>query len=78
MGEDFQTAFPEDQAAEDGVLCRYGCGQPAKFGNLRGGVEGGDPPRCSGKMSDCPVVKGTALRAAKKAGRLGHRWQSRF
>ena len=65
----------------DKILCYYGCGQEAKFGNLRQGSgysQPGDMPRCSKQMSDCPVVRQKALRAAKINGRLGRRWINRF
>jgi len=77
MDEKFQTAFPEDTEPESGeVLCQYGCGQPGKY--FGSGPRGGELPRCAAKMSDCPAVAGKATRAAKKAGRLGRRWISRF
>jgi len=88
MSAKFQTAFPEDFPEErdpDVIMCRWGCGQPAKYGNLRPGLQGGDPPCCSGdpktgrvSKGECPAIKGAALRAARRAGRLGRRWQSRF
>jgi hypothetical protein len=91
MDEKFQTAFPEDtQPAETDeefdhrmntpesgeVLCQYGCGRPGKY--FGAGPRGGELPRCSAKLIDCPKAGRTATRAAKKAGRLGRRWISRF
>lgn len=78
MSDDFQTAFPEDQPEQevpDGMVCAYGCGQPAKHGNLRPGFgQPGDLPRCALYKSECPVIKGAALRSARKSGRLNRRW----
>jgi hypothetical protein len=75
--KEFQTAFPEDEELEPGeVLCRYGCGRPGKY--FGAGPQGGELPRCSLNLADCPVAGRTAIRAAKKAGRLGRRWRSRF
>jgi hypothetical protein len=58
------------------ILCYYGCGQAAKFGNLKTGSGygwQGDPPRCAAKMSECPAIARKALRAARAAGRLPRR-----
>lgn len=44
-------------------LCHYGCGRPAKFGNLDPRVKEGSLPRCSQAVSDCPVVRTAAMRA---------------
>jgi hypothetical protein len=79
MEEKFQTAFPED-GEPAGTLCFYGCGRPAKFGDMTAGFaqRANDPPRCASKMSDCPAIARTAIRAAKRDGRLGRRWRSRF
>src|SRR5271170_5514533 len=87
---EFQTAFPEDtkpretdeefdrrmEEAQSGeVLCHLGCGRPGQY--FASGPQGGELPRCSRKLTDCPVVGRTAIKAAKKAGRLGRRWVSR-
>jgi hypothetical protein len=78
--EGFQTAFPEDNQSVDPQkpVCAFGCGQQAKYGNLRVIANGqdGDLPRCSKFKSDCPVIRGSALRAARRAGRLGKRVQN--
>jgi len=81
----FESAFPEDTGEEPinpPLMCIHGCGRPAKFGNLKvsefGHGQPGDPPRCEKNMSDCPTVSRKAIRAAKRDGRLGRRWVSRF
>lgn len=77
MEEKFETAFPEDRELEPGeVLCQYGCGRPGKY--FGAGPAGGELPRCDLYLINCPVAGRTAVRAAKRAGRLGHRWRSRF
>jgi hypothetical protein len=82
--EGFQSAFPEDTGmgpVKEELLCIHGCGRAAKFGNLRASEfhsQPGDPPRCEKNMSDCPAVNRKAIRAAKRDGRLGRRWISRF
>jgi len=82
VDDKFQTAFPEDVEPKEGeILCSYGCGRPAKYGDLRGGFgkgQPGDPPRCELYHGECPKVNRAAIRAAKQAGRLGRRWRSRF
>ena len=79
--EKFQTAFPEDTepqpdeidpARADQVLCHYGCGRPGKY--FASGPRGGELPRCSKQISDCPARGGVAIRAARRAGRLGRRF----
>lgn len=74
----FQTAFPEDTepqteqinpAKADEVLCQYGCGRPGVY--FSHGPRGGELPRCSKQISDCPMRGGVAMKAARKAGRLG-------
>jgi hypothetical protein len=78
--EKFQTAFPEDTEQQEPdrehPLCQYGCGRPGVY--FASGPRGGELPRCSYRISDCPMMGGKAIKAAKKAGRLGRRWQSRF
>jgi hypothetical protein len=77
MEDKFQTAFPEDTEPDpEQPLCRYGCGRPGKY--FGAGPQGGELPRCSLYIADCPKAGRTAVRVAKKAGRLGRRWISRF
>jgi len=86
MEEKFQTAFPEDiepretdeefdrrmeQPEVTEILCQYGCGKPGQY--FGAGPNGGELPRCAKRMSDCPMRGGVAIRAAKRAGRLGRR-----
>ena len=66
----FQTAFPEDTEPTF-VECQYGCGQPGKY--FGAGPQGGELPRCSRQISDCPVMGGAARRAARRAGRIPRR-----
>src|SRR5271167_4171426 len=82
---EFQTAFPdikretdeeferriEEQSKVTELLCQYGCGQPGQY--FAAGPQGGELPRCKKQISDCPARGGVAIRAAKRAGRLGRR-----
>jgi hypothetical protein len=76
--EKFQTAFPEDTEPQPEainpfkvgeVLCQYGCGRPGQY--FSHGPLGGELPRCSKQISDCPAMGGVATKAARRAGRLG-------
>jgi len=71
----FQTAFPEDEELQPGeVLCQYGCGKPGQY--FGAGPQGGELPRCSVYIADCPAAGRKVARAAKNAGRLGRRWRN--
>ena len=85
LGEpEFQTAFPnhketdeefdarmERESAPGELLCQYGCGRPGQY--FGAGPRGGELPRCAKRISDCPARGGVAIKAARKAGRLGRR-----
>jgi len=80
---EFQTAFPnnaetdeefdqrmvEEAKVPEELLCQYGCGKPGQF--FGAGPRGGELPRCTKRISECPVMAKAATRAAKRAGRLG-------
>ena len=80
---EFQTAFPNTSETDEEfdrrmeqpevteILCQYGCGKPGQY--FGAGPNGGELPRCAKRMSDCPMRGGVAIRAAKRAGRLGRR-----
>jgi len=81
---EFQTAFPQNKPETDEEydrrisqpevnegLCQFGCGRPGKY--FAAGPQGGELPRCEKQISDCPMRGGVAIRAAKRAGRLGRR-----